>query len=544
MANTSPTLRPVTGVPPVDALTNGTSWALGPDRSVTWAVADAGSGDWAWSPSGYAVMRSAVASCLLQYSEVANIGFVSSGWFANITTAPADIVVSATLLPPIFGMGPTTYARAFFPNEAMSDGEIAARFGTASVYPNAAGDVVLNFTNAEIAFSTFLPGSNGYFALLHELGHALGMKHPHDNGGQPGRPTFDQIGMSPADTQRLTIMSYDPATSLAAWLQAFGLPASYGYPETLMPLDVVALHALYGQNLSTRATDTVYSLFNDNAIGTWWDAGGRDLVTADGSAYGWRIETIDVPGYAITLARPFDWTATTGKFYFNVEDFMGSQWPDQIAGNGQANLILGLAGNDLLQGNGGDDLIDGGLGLDLALYSGPRTRFNVQRSGEQWSVADQSGFEGKDSLRQTERIVFSDRSVALDVDSGGHARQAAEILRALFGPRAIEQPELVGIGIGLLDQGLAYEALVALAVDALQSLGVRNNREFVNVVYQNVVGQQPPPDALATFISLLDSRQLTQVDLAVIAARAPVNIESVEIVGLSLTGLDYEPFSG
>lgn len=359
MATTNPALLPMVGPPAADGLTNGTSWLLGPDRTLTWAIANAGPGDWAWSPLGAQIMQQSVSRALAAYAEVANIRFSYLGWFDNVTTAPADIVLTATNFPGLFGMSASTYARAYFPNEVMSDGEIARQYGSASVYPNASGDVVLNFTNREIVSSTFAPGSNGYFAVLHELGHALGLKHPHDNGGSIGRPTFAQLGYSPADTQRLTIMSYDPASSLASWLQAFGLPAGYGYPETLMPLDVVALQTIYGPNLTTRSGDTVYSLFNDNVIGTYWDAGGRDILTAAGSTFGWRIETVvDISSATVTLAVPFDWTATTGKWYFNVEDFEGSNSPDVITGNSQGNVILGLGGADLLTGGVGNDFID------------------------------------------------------------------------------------------------------------------------------------------------------------------------------------------
>ena len=226
------------GVEIADALTNGSHWVLDVTRTVTWAIADSPPGDWKWSASDAALMRDAMTSILANYAEVANVRFQYAGWGDDIRTSPANIVVAATLLPAVFGMS-GAYARAFFPYEPGSDAEIARLLGTPAAYPNASGDVLLNFTEREMSGSDYLPGTNGYFALMHEVGHALGLKHPHDNGGTAGRKTFAELGFTAADNQILTIMSYDPATSYAAWLQRFRLPADAGYPATLMPLDVL-----------------------------------------------------------------------------------------------------------------------------------------------------------------------------------------------------------------------------------------------------------------------------------------------------------------
>lgn len=544
MATPNPALLPMSGRDAADMLTNGTSWSLAANRVITWAVADAGPGDWAWNAFGAQMIRDSVARALDAFSEVANVRFEYQGWYSNVTTAPADIVVTATNLPIVFGMGPSTYARAFFPNEGMADREIAARFGTSTIYPNASGDVALNFTNSELALSTFQPGSNGQFALLHEIGHSLGLKHPHDNGGQPGRPTFDQLGYSAADTQRLTIMSYDPATSLAAWLQAFGLPAGYGYPESLMPLDVVAIQSIYGPNLSTRAGDTVYSLFNDNVIATYWDASGRDALSAVDSSFGWRIESIvDNADVTVTLAVPYDWTSTTGKWYYNIEGFAGSNSPDRISSNSRDNAIFGYGGSDLLAGRGGNDLIDGGSGIDIAEYSGALSNYAVYRSGSAWTIQDRRGAEGTDSLNNVERLVFSNAHFALDTDARGHAGQQAQILRAILGPASLLSPVVNGVGIGILDNGYSYQALANLAVDAVVSnLGLRTNRDFVRVVFENVVGQAADRGTLDSLTSIIDSGQMSIYQFASAAAQLPINVQSVELIGLASTGVEFVPF--
>lgn len=197
------------------------------------------------------------------------------------------------------------------------------------------------------------------------------------------------------------MMSYDPATSLAYWLQQFQLPAAAGYPQTLMPLDVMALQSIYGPNTTTRATDTLYQLFNDDAIETFWDAGGTDTLSAATSAFGWQIISVaSVENENLVVAVPRDQTALTGKFYFNVERFEGSQYGDLVVGTGTANTILGLGGDDVLSGGGGSDYVDGGAGLDVVVLQGGA--FAVHGSTHPWWMdycrphrAARSGLSGR-----------------------------------------------------------------------------------------------------------------------------------------------------
>ena len=545
MATTGVSKLPLTGDPVIDALTNGTYWVLGPDRTLTWAVADQPGNDWHWNANGAGTMRTAMTRVLAEFAEVANIKFQYTNWYADLRGAPADIVLSATKNPAWFGMSNSTYARAYFPNEVMSDPDAGRFFG--ATYPNAAGDVVLNFISPEMLGSSYLPGSNGFFALLHEVGHALGLKHPHDDGGTPGHATFQQLGIDSADTQRLTMMSYDPATSFAAWQQWLGLPASAGYPETLMPLDVWALQSIYGPNTTTRAGNTLYELYNDDSIETSWDAGGTDTVSAAGSLFGWRIIGLDAAGLTLTLAVPADSTAMTGKYFFNIERFEGSQWDDSIVGTGGSNTIAGLYGDDLLRGGGGNDYVDGGPNFDVAQYLGQRASFNVGRSGANWAVTDRTGKEGADTLVQVERVQFADGWVALDTAPGQSANKAAIALRALLGPASLRDTEGTGAALYAFDKGMPLQDFIAAVVAQPQFTrlaGSASNADFVRFVYHNVVGAYPGPAEQAYYVNLLDTGQFTKASLGVLAATVDVNAQSVEVNGVVQGGLAFMPFDG
>jgi len=66
------------------------------------------------------------------------------------------------------------------------------------------------------------PGTDGYLTILHEVGHALGLKHP-----------FEAPVVLPAnvDNVNYTVMSYNNVTP---------------YPTTYGPIDIAALRYLYG----------------------------------------------------------------------------------------------------------------------------------------------------------------------------------------------------------------------------------------------------------------------------------------------------------
>jgi len=123
----------------------------------------------------------------------------------------------------------------------------------------------LNTRSSGARLPSYEPGSQGFFLLLHELGHALGLKHPHDDGGT-GRPTFASIGLKQFDQDFASVMSYK---------DELGYDLVRYDPATFMVFDVLALQALYGKNNNTNTGDARYELSELNLYATIWDAGGK-----------------------------------------------------------------------------------------------------------------------------------------------------------------------------------------------------------------------------------------------------------------------------
>ena len=306
------------------------------------------------------------------------------------------------------------------------------------------GDI---WINADYVTSDFYAGSYDYESLLHELGHALGLKHSFE---APVIPTA-------YDSTRYTVMSYtEPQDSVAVSF----LPTADGgvgsaftsvLASTPMVLDVQAIQDRYGADLTTAAGDTTYRFTTAKPfLYTLYDAGGND--TLDLSAMG-RGSIIDLEpgsyssvGYLSAASQQAAATAFYGPYYADfiasvftdlgtqvytwadnfgiafstvVENVVGSASDDVLLGNQVANHISGGGGDDVLGGGPGDDVLDGGAGMDIAVYTSVSTDYSWTQTATGWTVRDlRAGApEGVDTLTGVEQLKFTDRTVTLASDA-------------------------------------------------------------------------------------------------------------------------------
>ena len=176
--------------------------------------------------------------------------------------------------------------------------------------------------------------------------------------------------------------------------------------------------------------------------------------------------------------------------------------PSNIINGSIFNDVLnGGALNDFFYGNEGFDRIDGGAGIDTAKYDGSFTHFNITTTGGSLVVIDTKGASGTDTLTNIERLSFSDKSIALDLE--GTAGQAYRIYEAVLG----RAPDLVGLGywINDMDNG-AYLTTIASGFIASKEFkdkyGANPSYEtYINLLYQNILGRAPDAEGLNYWVS-------------------------------------------
>ena len=148
-----------------------------------------------------------------------------------------------------------------------------------------AGDTWMN--KAFLFPEGWAPGTQNFLTLLHEVGHAIGLKHPHDTGmdGTPGWPSTPAVLPKTGDD---TLTGYSTQNMVMAYndIPGEGSPLQADFaPTTPMKVDIDAIQYLYGPNLAHNAGNTVYTFVSTVRYNeTIWDGGGNDTIVVDGAA--------------------------------------------------------------------------------------------------------------------------------------------------------------------------------------------------------------------------------------------------------------------
>lgn len=335
--------------------------------------------------------QTAYRNALQTWANVANITFTQVfSYPSNPTDGLVEFVYSNSSSS-ILGIHQT-------PRDAnSSDGTAWAGYNTAGAGFNSTG---------------LLSGGYGFTTLVHEIGHGLGLAHPHDNGGGsgvfPGVTLGDSNDMGDNNLNQgmFTIMSY-----IDGWRTGIGLSPSsnYGWQATPMAFDIAAIQYLYGANTSYHSGANTYELGHVNGLpdqlSCIWDAGGTDTISYSG-AYGCTIDL---------RAATLDDTPGGGGYVSYVNEAPTSSldhWSAFTIANGVViEKATGGSGNDTIRGNKADNVINGGSGIDTMGYTQNIQNYIFANLGSRILVSNAT--DGLDTLISIEKLQFANGTVTL-----------------------------------------------------------------------------------------------------------------------------------
>lgn len=300
------------------------------------------------------------------------------------------------------------YAHAYFPNT-----------GTVWFNPDYDG-----LKNPEI-------GGYDFATYTHEIGHSLGLNHMGDYNG-----SGDWAPESYQDSTVLSIMSYfgpdqgsNDGINDIMWADWVKGGVTYA-AQTPMLNDIMAIQDIYGADTTTRTGATTYGFnstitsgaaaqffnfdINANPILCIYDSSGNDTLDLSGFSTSSTISLV-----AGTFSDCNDMTNNISIAYTAViENAVGGSKADSITGNSVANILTGGRGNDTINGAGGDD---------VAVFSGVFANYTIVDNGNgSYTVTDNVGTDGKDTLSSIETLRFSDRDVG-EGDTGSDTAPVVSI---------------------------------------------------------------------------------------------------------------------
>ena len=378
--------------PNVRALIDGMGWATAPNgtqsaRVMTYSFATSVADYGAAYPNQGVLKDFGVLTGSQEKAVQDSLGLIAS--YTELTFTPAANATAAASTLRFAQTGGTT-SYGYFPGDGRTGGD---------VFLASSGDV-------PDPPATYY-GTDGFLTIMHEIGHALGLKHGHE--ADPNGALAPSV-----NDNEFSIMTYASYFGANTSKPTAAIPGSS--PQSYMMFDIAALQELYGANFSKRGTTAVY---------TWSPATGQEFINGKPAPFSGTssTNTIFTTVWTMGALATYDLSAFNGN---QVDDMRPGRWlnfstaqlaslNDQVpagtpgymaqgdvynallyngdkrseisnimTGNGN-NIVWGNdidnyiqtgSGNDTIYAGTGNDVITAGSGVNTAIFS---TGYDVLR---------------------------------------------------------------------------------------------------------------------------------------------------------------------
>ncbi len=386
--------------------------------------------------------QTAIVNVMSAWSAVANIGFSQ---IVDSSTQAGDLRWSNT------------------------DGDVSTAFGYYPSTSTYAGDMWFGPYYSDL--QNPVVGEYGYLTFLHELGHALGLNHPHD-------ADFSTPAVNGEDQLKYSVMSYRDY----AGDELDGYETS-AYPTTPMLNDIAAMQWLYGAAVGVNAGNDTYSWAAGKVVyETIWDGGGNDTISAATQTMGCVLNLNSGQwsqiGALFNNGQADVRDCLTIAYGAVIENATGSNFNDTLIGNTAANTLIGAGGHDSLQGGGGNDVLSGGLGndtldggsgIDLASYSSIGGAVTASLLTN--TASDAGGFDTLISIENITGSAYNDNIVG---NAGNNILTGLAGIDTLIGG-AGNDTLVGGLGNDSLDGGAGTDTISYTTAKAAVTINLATN---------------------------------------------------------------------
>ena len=221
----------------------------------------------------------------------------------------------------------------------------------------------------------------------------------------------------------------------------------------------------------------------------------------------------------------------------SIQKFSPAPPPD--AGPPAPTVHSGTAGDDRLTGSAGSNAFDGGAGTDTALLG------IALAAVQSYSIADGvltiATAAGTDTLRDIERVQFTDALFALDTRPGGHVWQAAALWHVGFGvlPGRDDLSHWTAVADDSAGMGAVAMRMIQQFAPGMASA------DLVTFLFRQLAHEQPSAATVQFWVDQIgDGRTFaTQGDLVAYAASLPLNTDGIASIVGTIQQLDLASFN-